>query len=229
MWFDRCLGGIVAQEQGRKGSIQEYRYGRDSLEFSRVISLSDGVFAIAMTLLVLTIDIPDVPPARLGVALAGQMPQYIAVFISFGLVANVWWRHHQFVNLLRSLDPVVIAINLLLLSLVALIPFPTALIGNAPSAPEGVLPFIGLFMSINCLFMLLAVRANRTGAWRWPLTLGTYYWILFNYLGGNIILGIAFALAFWYPLSSLVIVATAVILGPLTAGAWYRKVVELQP
>ena len=65
-------------------------YERDSLEFHRVINLSDAVFAIAMTLLVLTLDIPDVPSDQLGEALIVQASQFASLILSFSLVAIIW-------------------------------------------------------------------------------------------------------------------------------------------
>ena len=65
-------------------------YERDSLEFHRVINLSDAVFAIAMTLLVLTLDIPDVPSDQLGEALIVQASQFASLILSFSLVAMIW-------------------------------------------------------------------------------------------------------------------------------------------
>ena len=67
------------------------RYDRHSPEFTRVANLSDAVFAIAMTLLVLTLDVPDVPAGRYGEVLSQQAPQLVVFVLAFGLVAN-WPR-----------------------------------------------------------------------------------------------------------------------------------------
>ncbi|QBI18683.1 DUF1211 domain-containing protein [Egibacter rhizosphaerae] len=98
------------------------RYRRDSVEFSRVANLSDALFAIAMTLLVLRIEVPDVPADQLAGALADQLPQFIAFLLSFAVVANFWWIHHRFIAVLGVVEPGLIAINLVLLGAVALVP-----------------------------------------------------------------------------------------------------------
>ncbi|MGM0819568.1 MAG: TMEM175 family protein, partial [Actinomycetota bacterium] len=77
---------------GRRG-----RYSRGSVEFSRIANLSDALFAIAMTLLVLRIEAPDAEGDALAGAVIAQWPQLLAFVISFAVVAHFWWVHHGFV------------------------------------------------------------------------------------------------------------------------------------
>jgi uncharacterized membrane protein len=146
------------------------RYGRDTPEFARAANLSDAVFAIAMTLLVLTLDVPDPAAGPLADALLATLPQLIAFVLAFTLVANIWWEHHKFVARLATLDRPLIGATLVLLGAVALVPFPTSLIGNAPTDQAAVLPFIGLFIFIGVVLLILYWRAQLSGAWLrpWP-------------------------------------------------------------
>jgi uncharacterized membrane protein len=131
-----------------EGTARSQRYDRGSPEFSRVANLSDAVFAIAMTLLVLTLDRPDSPAGQLARGLLETLPQLVAFALAFALVANIWWAHHKFFSRLGALEPGVVAISLVLLGAVALVPFPTSLIGHAPTERAAVLPFIGVFVVI---------------------------------------------------------------------------------
>jgi uncharacterized membrane protein len=96
----------------------------------RILALSDGVFAIAMTLLVLEIA---VPPATSGVglpkALLGLWPRYLAYALSFLVIARFWVTHRAAFRLIARDDAVLVWLNLLLLMFVAFLPFPTAVVG----------------------------------------------------------------------------------------------------
>jgi uncharacterized membrane protein len=182
-------------------------YDRDSPEFARVSNLSDAVFAIAMTLLVLTLDVPDAAEGPLADALAQRLPQLIAFVLAFALVANIWWAHHKLVAHLGTMDRGLIAITLVLLGAVALVPFPTSLIGNAPTDQAAVLPFIGLFVLILVLFLLLYVQAERVGAWRRPIPEGLFRWLLAYWLLSIAGMTLALVVAAWLPLAGLLVAA----------------------
>jgi uncharacterized membrane protein len=97
----------------------------------RVEAFSDGVLAIAITLLVLGIRIDPSEFDRLGHALADEWPAYLAYVTSFLTIGGVWLTHHALFTRLRHVDDVLLRLNLLLLMLVAFLPFPTALLAEA--------------------------------------------------------------------------------------------------
>jgi uncharacterized membrane protein len=99
--------------------VERLRYGHRSREFARIVNLSDGVFAIALTLLVLTLDVPDVPADQLGRALLDEVQQVVVFVLSFGLIANIWWVHHKLVAQLAAFDAGMVAMNFVVLGLVA--------------------------------------------------------------------------------------------------------------
>jgi uncharacterized membrane protein len=185
----------------------ERHYPRESAEFARVTNLSDGVFAIALTLLVLTLDAPGVPPEALASALVEQIPQLVVFLLAFGLVANIWWVHHKFFRMLGRVEPGLTAINFAILGGVALVPFPTSLVGNAPTARAAVVPFIGLFAVLGVLYLGFLVRMHAVGATRWPLPERVYRWLLADWVAfvGLTLLGLGIAL--WLPVAGLVMVA----------------------
>ncbi len=205
------------------GSADEEVGQLDHLEFSSIKGLGDKVFAFAMTLLVYNLATPDVPADRLAGALAGQVPQFAAFILSFAVVANVWWQHHKLTSMFRKLEPVMAALYFMLLAVVVLVPFSSGLIGSAPHSQAAVLFFISLFVILNCLCVFLTLRANSVDAWRHPVSSGHFYWLLFNFIGGMVLLAVALVVSLWYPLVGLSAVAAGAVVGPLLAPMTYDK------
>jgi len=102
---------------------------------NRVEALSDGVFAIVITLLILDIRVPDVDYSQLPAALVAILPRIFAYVISFGVIGVYWLAHHQSLQLIAKLDGFMIWLNLIYLLAVSFMPFPTALLGRYPLLP----------------------------------------------------------------------------------------------
>ena len=96
---------------------------------ARTEALSDGVFAVAATLLVFSVQVPDVK-SDLGRALLDLWPAYAAYVISFATIMVIWVNHHSVMDNLKSLDGTLLYLNGLLLMVVAVIPFPTFLLAK---------------------------------------------------------------------------------------------------
>lgn len=190
-------------------------YERDTIEFNRVLNLSDAVFAIAMTLLVLTLDIPDVPAEMLGKALLAQVSQFAALILSFCLVAMIWWQHHRHMALLNKMDKPLIALNLVFLGIVILVPYPTNLIGNDPHSSVAIIFFIITFILLNLAFIIIMLWAQRIGAFSEPMTGKNFTGELFGWFVGIFVLLIALIVAIWYPMASLIILAISLVIGPI--------------
>jgi uncharacterized membrane protein len=103
------------------------RYG---LRTGRLEAFSDGVFAIAITLLVLKIGIPDRSEERLLTAMAEQWPSYLAYLISFATIGAVWLKHAVTTEFLDHTNGLLLRLNLLLLLVVAFLLFPTRLVAE---------------------------------------------------------------------------------------------------
>lgn len=97
----------------------------------RLEAFSDGVIAIAITLLVLEIKVPS-PEADGGLAhaLAEQWPSYAAYAVSFLTIGVIWINHHAMLRRLRAADHALLVLNLVLLLFVALLPWTTALLAE---------------------------------------------------------------------------------------------------
>jgi uncharacterized membrane protein len=104
---------------------------------ARVETLSDGLFAIILTLLVLEIRVPHVDDpssvAALGRALAAMLPKLASWVVSFFTVCVIWVNHHRLFSAWRSITHGLFWWNAALLLWVSLVPFPTALAGDYPA------------------------------------------------------------------------------------------------
>jgi uncharacterized membrane protein len=106
-------------------------------ETSRVEAFSDGVFAIAMTLLILEIRTPEhLRAGQLAGALLALWPSYLAFVASFFTIGVMWMNHHRVFNLIGRSDQGLLGANLLLLICVTFIPFPTALLARYLDHPD---------------------------------------------------------------------------------------------
>jgi len=102
----------------------------DDAGTTRLEAFSDGVFAIAATLLVLEFSVKGVPGPRLGHALVDLWPSYLAYATSFLTIGVIWINHHYCVQTMARADRTLMFLNLLLLMTVAFLPFPTKLVAD---------------------------------------------------------------------------------------------------
>jgi uncharacterized membrane protein len=137
-------------------------------ETGRVEAFSDGVFAIAMTLLVLDIKVPhDLGGDRTLVrALAAQWPTYLAFLTSYATILIMWVNHHRLFTHIGRWDDRLLFSNGALLLGVVLVPFPTALVaeylGHAGQVTAAMV-YNGTFIVIAICFNLLWNTASRKG------------------------------------------------------------------
>ena len=95
------------------------------MQTSRVEAFSDGVFAIAVTLLILAVGIENAPHGDLGAYLLDLWPAYLAYAVSFLTIGIMWVNHHLLFDNFASVDRPMLLLNILLLMLIAFVPFPT--------------------------------------------------------------------------------------------------------
>jgi len=192
-------------------------HSRESVEFGRVANLSDAVFAIAMTLLVLGLEVPVVEADLLARELSAAMPSLVAFILAFGLVANVWWQHHKLFSRLAHLDRGLMALNLALLGAVALVPFPTGLLGSHPTSRAAVLPFMGIFAVLLVLFLALTVRAQRTGAWSQAMPAPIFRWVVAGWSAALLVVLAGAVVAVASPVAGLVMLVLSNLPEPFIA------------
>lgn len=127
----------------------------------RLEAFSDGVFAIAITLLVLEMDMPDSGFEHLWAGIASQWPSYLAYATSFLTIGVTWLHHHLIFRRTAWLDSMVMRLNMLVLMLVAFLPFPTMLMARALDKTNDAERVAVVFYGI----VLLAIALTMVAIW----------------------------------------------------------------
>ena len=99
------------------------------LPLGRLEAFSDGVFAIAITLLVIELHVPT-GKEGLVAGLEHEWPRYLGYLVSFAFIGGVWMAHSNLTSFIRAMDAPLMRLNLLLLLLVSLLPFTTAVVAT---------------------------------------------------------------------------------------------------
>jgi uncharacterized membrane protein len=122
----------------------------------RIEAFSDGVFAFAITLLVLDIQVPESGFNHLWASIAHQWPSYLGYVTSFLTVGGIWMVHHGMFLRLKDANRQVTTLNLLLLMAIAFLPFPTRLVAEAirnPHAERAAVIFYGAWLLVIALLL----------------------------------------------------------------------------
>ncbi len=138
----------------------------DEKETGRLEAFSDGVFAVAITLLVLNIKIPglDLPLSqlagdkRLPEILAAEWPMLVAYITSFATIGIMWLNHHRLFQYIKRTDTGLMLLNLLLLALIVFVPVPTALLSEYLPRLDlhmAAIVYTGTYVVLACCFNLL--------------------------------------------------------------------------
>lgn len=129
-------------------------------ETTRIEAFSDGMFAIAITLLILEIKVPGPAQSQghLADALLRQWPSYLAFFLSFAYIGIMWMNHHRMFSHIERSNDTLLVLNLLLLLGITAVPFPTAVLAahlGAPDARTAALLYNGVYIVIAVFFNVL--------------------------------------------------------------------------
>jgi len=151
----------MAPESRSAPAVTEARH-RDEwgVEFSRIVAFSDGVFAIAITLLVLAIEIPE-NSADLTRVLEHQRGDFFAYALSFGVLGKLWLSHHRFFSALGRFDPILMGLNLVYLAFVALVPFTSEMLGDYSEQSIAVIFYAGNMFGVSLTFALQIAYSYR--------------------------------------------------------------------
>lgn len=136
------------------------QYDRGSLEFGRVVALTDGVYSVAMTLLVVSIGIPRVPAEGLVDELLSAHGDVLTFLISVAVLGFYWASNHHFVSHLRAIDSVYAGLNVIYLTLVAFLPLPTALLDRYSGELITVVLYVSTLLLLSVMELVLFFRAN---------------------------------------------------------------------
>jgi uncharacterized membrane protein len=141
--------------------MAEARTPQAGRDLDRIVFFSDAVFAIAITILVLDIRVPEgLSPAELPAQLLDLVPRYVSYVISFLVLAIYWQAHHRVFKPITGYDGTLVWLNVLFLMAVAFLPFPTSLLGEY--SEEQVSVVIYAFNAAVASLLLVAISWYAT-------------------------------------------------------------------
>jgi uncharacterized membrane protein len=130
------------------------------MSMARLETFADGVFAIAATLLVLNVEVPDLGDHSLAHELVRLWPAYVGYAVSFLTIGIIWVNHHTVLSQLRGADRTFLFINVFFLLCVAFIPFPTRLLATYLRTGDGRAAAVayGITLTVTAVFFNLMWR-----------------------------------------------------------------------
>ena len=177
---------------------------------SRVEAFSDGVFAIAITLLILEIRVPH-GDHDLWAGLLALWPSYIAFVMSFVVILIMWVNHHELLRMVGGVSYPFLFANGLLLLTVTFVPFPTAVLAQnlaTSEAKAAVAFYCATFVANACCWNLLFATMVRGGLLRADVTAATVANVRRTYYVGVLVYVVATVLAFVRPALGLALNAS---------------------
>jgi uncharacterized membrane protein len=170
----------MTASEPRSASPRRRRFERGGDEFTRVLAFSDALFAIAMTLLVVGIEVPDLGDTEdigdLADALYDDLGSFISFFVSFLVIGRYWFAHHSACSRLAAVDGGWIGLNLIYLLFVAFLPFPTGLLGNYFDNPLSIVVYAPTVAAVSGMEVALFRHAKRNGLFERPIPHDIYRW-----------------------------------------------------
>lgn len=152
------MGEEVAECRGP--AVRDHQLPEDN-SVGRLLTLSDGVFAIAMTLLALDLKVPSSlgnspTDGALRHALENQSASYLSFLVSFYIIASYWRRHRHIIRSVITIGGTLIRDNLALLLVVAATPFPASLLGQYGSEPIS----LAIYGTVSAIATVLLLRLS---------------------------------------------------------------------
>jgi TMEM175 potassium channel family protein len=149
------------QPSGRPGPIARAPHRDEAeVEFNRIVAFSDGVFAIAITLLVLGLLIPE-GVHDLTQRLLDQETDLFAYAISFAVIGRFWLAHHRFFSSLERFDGSLMAINLVYLAFIGLVPFTSQVLGDYSGQTSAVVLYALNMIGVTLSFQAQIIHSYR--------------------------------------------------------------------
>jgi uncharacterized membrane protein len=145
---------------GRKAK----RRDQNEVEFARIVAFSDGVFAIAITLLVLNLSVPEyIPGDDLTGALWDQRHDLLAYALSFAVIGRFWVVHHRVFGDLTGFDGRLMGLNLFYLAWIVLIPFSSQVLGDHAGDTGAVVLYAVNLAAVTLIGDLMFADARKSG------------------------------------------------------------------
>jgi uncharacterized membrane protein len=166
----------------------------NEIEFSRIVAFSDGVFAIAITLLVLSFSIPDhLHGESLAEALWGQRDDFLAYGLSFAVIGRFWIVHHRFFGEVTGFDNRLLSINIFYLAWIVLIPFSSEVLGDHGGEATAVILYAVNLSGVVLTGMWMIADARRAGLTTIDAATHREQWVRACYISGVFVASIPVA------------------------------------
>jgi uncharacterized membrane protein len=153
---------------------------------ARVESFSDGVFAIAITLLILGIPIPNltrIEDEQLRSGLINALHELIRYITSFATIGIIWLNHHAMFHAVERVDHPTLVLNLLLLLVVSFIPFPTPVLGRHGALPSSTFLYGCVLTMLGIAYSMLSSHILKSELGRKEVRERSHWARLRNVLG----------------------------------------------
>jgi uncharacterized membrane protein len=137
-----------------------------AFDYARTVALSDGVFAIGLTLLVLNITVPSLASGHhgeLGSRLLDRRSEFESYALSFAIIALLWVRHHSLFRVLERIDGTLTTLNLVYLGLIAFLPYPTRVLGTYSSETAAAVLYAVTLLALLTVAALTRLHVTRAG------------------------------------------------------------------
>ena len=182
------------------------------MDRSRLEAFSDGVFAVAITLLALNLTVEGPGHGHLIDQLHGRWPAFLAYLISFFMIGIVWVNHHVLVRSITAVDRMLLFLNLVLLLFVVLIPFATATEAdyfphNSLDAQLAMTLYAGVFLGMSVGFALIFEWTLHGQRVYQPLPPEKHWAARARFVGGGLVYVVAILLAQFNALAAFVLIA----------------------
>jgi uncharacterized membrane protein len=197
------------------------------VETARVEAFSDGVFAIAITLLILAVGIEQaVGGGELSEQLLDLWPAYVAYAVSFLTIGIMWVNHHQVFRLFARVDRPLLLLNILLLMLIAFVPFPTRVVADNARSPgdrEAAALLYGTTMTITAILFFSVWYYGSRHVLRADADRREVSGITRSYLPGAPTYAFATLVAFVSSMASLILFAAIALFYALSSSFFGRQ------
>src|SRR5271166_990857 len=182
------------------------------MDRSRLEAFSDGVFAVAITLLALNLTVAGPAPKSLTDQLQAHWPAFLAYLISFFMIGIVWVNHHVLVRAITAVDRTLLFLNLVLLLFVVLIPFATATVAdyltkNTWDANVAMALYGGVFLGMSIGFGSIFEWTLHGQRVYQPLPPDKHWAARARFVGGVLVYVVAILVALFSAIASFVIIA----------------------
>jgi uncharacterized membrane protein len=182
------------------------------MDRSRLEAFSDGVFAVAITLLALDLTVEGPGHGRLVVQLYDKWPAFLAYLISFFMIGIVWVNHHALVRSIIKVDRLLLFVNLVLLLFVVLIPFATSTEAdyfpdNTDDGQLAMVLYAGVFLGMSIGFAAIFEWTLHGERVYRPLPTERHWAARARFVGGGLVYVIAIIVATFNAVAAFVLIA----------------------